>query len=123
MDEEEPCAKGIDEVVETVGVGDAVNRGIEGEGECENVGEELDAVETSVHRKGTMSSRMTYRLVTRGTILPVLCASTSRMKGRMQRRLWWVEKEVSHCTERLCIQTTRTGRLRGRIQSMSIKVA
>lgn len=42
-----------------------------------------------------------YRLVTRGTRLPVLWASTRRMTGRMQRRLWWVENEVSQETERL----------------------
>lgn len=45
-----------------------------------------------------------------------------RMKGIMERILWWEEKGVSQCTARFRIQTTKTGRLIGRIQSISTRM-
>lgn len=60
-----------------------------------------------------------YRVVTLGIMRPVLRVSTRRMKGIMERMLWCEEKGVSQWTARFRIQTTRTGRLIGRIQSIS----
>ncbi len=64
----------------------------------------------------------TYRVVSLGTMAPVLSISTKRMYGRTERRLWGVEKGVSQCTARLCIQTTSTGMLIGKIQSMRTNI-
>ena len=51
VDEEEPGAEGVGDVVQTVGVGDAVDSRVEGEGEDESVGEEADAVAESALAK------------------------------------------------------------------------
>lgn len=44
MDGNEPCADKVDELVEEVGVGDAVYRGIDSEEEEKNVGDIAEAV-------------------------------------------------------------------------------
>ena len=59
---------------------------------------------------------------TRGIILPQVRVSTRRMKGIMDKTLWWEEKGVSQCTARLCTQTTRTGMLIGRMHSMRMRI-
>jgi hypothetical protein len=65
---------------------------------------------------------VTYRFWILGIIRPVLKVSTRRMKGTIETMLWWEEKGVSQCTARLRIQTTRTGKLMGRIQSIRTRI-
>lgn len=43
VDEEEPGGEGVDEIMQSVGVRDAVYRCVQGEGENQNVGEEANA--------------------------------------------------------------------------------
>jgi hypothetical protein len=47
VDEEEPGEEGVYEVMQAVGVCDAVDGGVEGEGEREDVGEEANAIDLS----------------------------------------------------------------------------
>lgn len=63
-----------------------------------------------------------YFEVTLGIIFPLVNVSTRRMKGIIDKTLWCEENGVSQCTARLCTQTTRTGPLIGRSQSMRIRM-
>lgn len=59
---------------------------------------------------------------TDGTIIPLDKVSTRSMKGIIDKTLWCDENGVSQCTARLWIQTTSTGRLIGKTQSISISI-
>jgi hypothetical protein len=111
-------------MVEEVGVAGTVEGGVERKHEEEDVGDISQPVlgqrfAFSRYREWCWA---TYRVLTRGIILPVLRVSTSRMKGMIERMLWCDEKGVSQCTARLRIHTTNTGRLMGRIHSMRIRI-
>lgn len=126
VDGDEPGADDVDEAVEEVGVGDAVDGGVEGEAGEEQVGyvpeaggfQRLAGVRGGAAGQGSMA----YRVVTLGIIFPPVRVSTRRMKGIMDKTLWWDEKGVSQWTVRLWTHTTRTGMLMGSTQSMRMRM-
>lgn len=61
-------------------------------------------------------------MLTRGTIVPVVMASTSRINGMTDSTLWWEENGINQCTTRLCAHTSRTRMLIGRIHSIRRKI-
>jgi hypothetical protein len=63
-----------------------------------------------------------YRVVTLGTIDPVVIVSTRRMNGMMDSTLWCDENGMNQCTTRLCAQTRRTRILMGRTQSIKMNI-
>lgn len=124
VDGDEPGGDEINEMVEEIGVRDAVSSGIEGEEEEEEVGDV--AYTCSNHQYMDIckyeSTMATYLEVTLGIIFPQVRVSTRRIKGIIDKTLWWEEKGVSQWTAKLCTQTTKTGRLMGRTQSMRMKI-
>jgi hypothetical protein len=97
VDSEEPGGKEVEEVVEAVGVCDAVDGCVQRREEREDIRDVL-------------------------CILPVLMTSTTSTNGRTASRLWCVLKGVNQWTARLWIQTISTGMLIGRTQSMRISI-
>lgn len=124
VDGDEPGGDEINEMVEQVGVCDTVSSGIEREEEEEDVGHVADTcsnrqyVDVSECQKATS----TYLEVTLGIIFPQVRVSTRRIKGIIDKTLWWEENGVSQWTAKLCTQTTKTGRLMGRTQSMRMRI-
>ena len=129
VDGDEPGAGDVDEVVEPVGEGDAVHGAVHGEEEEEDVGNMTETgwrVSESRGRtekaQGVRREGDSHLIVILGIIVPPVNVSTSTRKGIMDKTLWCDENGVSQCTARLCTQTTSTGRLIGRIQSMRMRM-
>ena len=128
MDGEEPGGEEVEEVVQAVGVRDAVDCGVEGGKEGQDIRYEACSVwKQSVDNslECWIEGVITYRPVTLGVIFPALITSTNSTSGSTARRLWWVLNGVNQWTARLWIQTISTGMLMGNTQSMrtSIEVA
>lgn len=77
-------------MVQPVCISDAVNGGVDREGEDEDVGH---IANTGLRQyANSLNSRLndfdTHRLVARGIMCPALIISTSKMYGKTERRLW-----------------------------------
>ena len=135
---DEPGGDEVDKVMEEVGVGDAIDGGVDSEEKEQNIGYVAETVngwvvryacswasygpiyEKSSHLPG--GHRDTYFEVTLGTIFPHVKVSTSIMNGIIDKTLWCDENGVNQCTARLCTQTSRTGILIGKTQSIRIRI-
>ena len=133
MDGHEPSADKIGDMVEEVGVRDAVDGGIDGEEKEEDVGDVFESDESSclIHtltqKDGIRGAegggkKKTYFVVTLGIIFPLVRVSTRSINGIMDKTLWCDENGVSQCTARLCTQTSKTNMLIGSTQSMRIRM-
>lgn len=108
MDSRKPRGEDVDQVVQTVGICDAVERRIAGNAEEKEGGHVSHPIEERMmlvtllrYRMARKEGEGTYQWFILGIMFPVVSVSTSNMNGMIDSRLWWDENGVSQCTARL----------------------